>query len=173
MTRLAGAGRGRGRQHPPRTLEDTLRFQLAPLVRGSSATAHCYAATALLTREYQGDDRRQSLTSAATRASHPLDFSFHISVPAIVATLGEGRVDRSARGEVQVACRMSCAGSGRGGSWRHFRLIPQSPRSSIADLVFCPRWGLSLGSGAPPEGPANILFEGGSARLNRLPGTTH
>ncbi len=67
-----------------------MRFQLATLVRGSSATAHCYAATALLTREYQGDDRRQSLTSAATRASQPLDFSFHIR--------GRGRVGESGVG---------------------------------------------------------------------------
>ena len=35
--------------------------QLAPLVGGGSAvTTHCYAATALLTREYQGDYRRQA-----------------------------------------------------------------------------------------------------------------
>jgi hypothetical protein len=34
--------------------------------RGSSVTAHCLAATALLTREYQGDYRRQSLTSTAS-----------------------------------------------------------------------------------------------------------
>jgi len=41
-------------------------------------TAHCLAATALLTREYQGDHRRQDLISAATRANDPLDKSFHI-----------------------------------------------------------------------------------------------
>ena len=46
--------------------------QLAILVRGGSAvTTHCHAATALLTREYQGDYRRQALPSAVPRA-HPL-----------------------------------------------------------------------------------------------------
>jgi hypothetical protein len=46
--------------------------QLATLVGDSSAaTTHCYAATALLTRGYQGDYRRQSLPSAATCASRP------------------------------------------------------------------------------------------------------
>jgi hypothetical protein len=43
-------------------------------------TAHCHAATAQLTREYQGDHRRYSLTPAATRAAAPpLDTPFHIS----------------------------------------------------------------------------------------------
>jgi hypothetical protein len=55
----------------------SMRFQLATLVRGSSVTAHCPAAPALPTREYQADYRRQSLTSQATCAT-PLDFSFHI-----------------------------------------------------------------------------------------------
>jgi len=41
--------------------------QLATLVRGGSAvTAHCHAATALLTREYQGEYRRQALPSATS-----------------------------------------------------------------------------------------------------------
>ena len=54
--------------------------QLAPLVGGGSAvTTHCYAATALLTREYQGDHRRYSLPPATTCASTPLDRPFHIS----------------------------------------------------------------------------------------------
>ena len=43
-------------------------------------TAHCHAAPALLTREYQGDHRRHVLTPAATRAAAPpLDNPFHIS----------------------------------------------------------------------------------------------
>ena len=47
--------------------------QLATLVGdGSAATTHCYAATALLTRGYQGDYRRLSLPSAAVRASRSL-----------------------------------------------------------------------------------------------------
>jgi len=76
---MSSAGRGRGRQHLPRTLVKSMRSQLATLVRGSSVTAHCLAATALLTREYQGDHRRHSLTSTASRATHyPLDISFHI-----------------------------------------------------------------------------------------------
>jgi len=52
--------------------------QPAHLVRGSSATNHCHAAPALLTREYQSDDRRCSLTSAALPALAPLDKNFHI-----------------------------------------------------------------------------------------------
>jgi hypothetical protein len=62
------------RREPSRT---SMRFQLATLVRGSSVTAHCPAAPALPTREYQADYRRQSLTSEATCAT-PLDNSFHI-----------------------------------------------------------------------------------------------
>jgi len=69
---LGGLGRGRGRQHLPRTLVKSMRSQLATLVRGSSVTAHCLAATALLTREYQGDHRRQDLISAAAHATDPL-----------------------------------------------------------------------------------------------------
>jgi hypothetical protein len=69
---VGGLGRGRGRQHLPRTLVKSMRSQLATLVRGSSVTAHCLAATALLTREYQGDHRRQDLISAASRATYPL-----------------------------------------------------------------------------------------------------
>ena len=52
-------------------------------------TTHCHAATALLTREYQSDYRRQSLNPVATCVSPqivlsqkglspPLDKSFHI-----------------------------------------------------------------------------------------------
>lgn len=52
--------------------------QPAPLVRGSSATNHCHAAPALLTREYQNDDRRCSLTSPALPALALLDKDFHI-----------------------------------------------------------------------------------------------
>ena len=55
----------------------SMRPQLATLVRDSSVTAHCPAAPALPTREYQADHRRQSLTSGATCAT-PLDISFHI-----------------------------------------------------------------------------------------------
>jgi hypothetical protein len=55
-----------------------MRSQLANLVRGSSVTAHCHAATALPTRGYQRDHRRPSLTSASPVAT-PLDKSFHIS----------------------------------------------------------------------------------------------
>gem|GEM_PF-4559695 len=60
--------------------------QPARLVRGSSATTHCHAAPALLTREYQGDDRRCSLTSAALPALAPLDNNFHIRRLAVLIT---------------------------------------------------------------------------------------
>jgi hypothetical protein len=52
--------------------------ELALLVRGSSVTDHCPAATALPTREYQSDYRRLPLPSAASCATLPLDKSFHI-----------------------------------------------------------------------------------------------
>jgi hypothetical protein len=52
--------------------------ELASPVRGSSVTAHCHAATALLTREYQSDHRRHSLHPAAFCVSTSLDNSFHI-----------------------------------------------------------------------------------------------
>ena len=66
--------------------------ELARLVRGSSVTTHCHAATALLTREYQGDHRRFPLLPTASCAKHParltaltrsrrrlhVDNSFHI-----------------------------------------------------------------------------------------------
>jgi hypothetical protein len=43
-----------------------------------SVTAHCHAATAPPTREYQGDHRRLLLLSAST-CTAPLDNAFHIS----------------------------------------------------------------------------------------------
>jgi len=49
--------------------------ELALLVRGSSVTAHCHAATALLTREYQSDHRRLPLLPAASCATHPRRFA--------------------------------------------------------------------------------------------------
>ena len=72
-----GAEAGSLAENPRGTLCDT---QLAHLVRDSSVTAHCHAATALLPREYQGDHRRLFLTSPRPR-SIPLDKSFHISTP--------------------------------------------------------------------------------------------
>jgi hypothetical protein len=68
-------GPGSMRREPSCPLCDN---QLATLVRGGSVTTHCHAATALLTREYQGDYRRQSLNPVATCVS-PIDKSFHIS----------------------------------------------------------------------------------------------
>jgi hypothetical protein len=41
-------------------------------------TNHCHAARALLTGEYQSDDRRCSLTPATLPALTPLDKNFHI-----------------------------------------------------------------------------------------------
>ncbi len=46
--------------------------ELALVVRGSSVTAHCHAATALPTREYQRDHRRYTLTPTTTPAQRPL-----------------------------------------------------------------------------------------------------
>jgi hypothetical protein len=74
---------GRVPMNPRRGLCDR---ELALLVRGSLVTDHCPAATALLTRVYQGDHRRPFLPSAAFCATHPkipsaglrLDNSFHI-----------------------------------------------------------------------------------------------
>ena len=43
--------------------------QRATLVRGSSMTDQCPAATALLTREYQVDSSSLTLTSSATRVT--------------------------------------------------------------------------------------------------------
>ena len=63
-------------EHPR---DPTMWFRSTSLVRGSSVAAHCHAATALLTREYQGDHRRCFLTPATTWAANPLDISFHIS----------------------------------------------------------------------------------------------
>ena len=57
--------------------------QPALLVRGSSATNHCHAAPDRPTREYQRDDRRCFLTSAALPALAPLDKDFHISLPCL------------------------------------------------------------------------------------------
>jgi hypothetical protein len=48
-------------------------------VQDTSVTAHCHAAPAQPTREYQGDHRRYSLTPATTCATTPLDIPFHIS----------------------------------------------------------------------------------------------
>ena len=55
--------------------------QHAPEVRGSLATNHCHAAPALLTREYQSDDRRCSFDVDRTFLFVPLDKPFHISGP--------------------------------------------------------------------------------------------
>src|SRR5215471_5548515 len=63
-------------EHPR---DPTMWFRSTSLVRGSSVAAHCHAAPAQPTREYQGDHRRCSLTPATTWAANPLDISFHIS----------------------------------------------------------------------------------------------
>lgn len=54
-----------------------MRSRLALLVRGTSVTTHCHAATALLTRAYQGDHRRTG-PDLERVLPHPLDKSFHI-----------------------------------------------------------------------------------------------
>lgn len=51
----------------------------AASARPARCTAHCHAATAFgLTREYQGDHRRQPLTPTAICAVTHLDTTFHI-----------------------------------------------------------------------------------------------
>jgi hypothetical protein len=65
----------------PRTLERSNVVPThAPSAKDTSVTAHCHAATALLTREYQGDHRRYVLTPATTCAAmpYPLTTLFHI-----------------------------------------------------------------------------------------------
>ena len=56
----------------PRTLENSYVVPThASSAKDISVTAHCHAATALLTREYQGDHRRYILTPASTCAGLP------------------------------------------------------------------------------------------------------
>ena len=66
----------------PRTLESSYVVPThASSPKDTSVTAHCHAATALLTREYQGDYRRYVLTPATTCAVLPtnsLTTLFHI-----------------------------------------------------------------------------------------------
>jgi len=80
------AGRGRGWQRLPSTLVHSVVVPThAPRsVMDTSVTAHCHAAAAALTREYQSDHRRYVLTPTTTRAVHPhlpsttLTTPFHI-----------------------------------------------------------------------------------------------
>jgi hypothetical protein len=65
----------------PRTLENSYVVPTHDAsAKDTSVTAHCHAATALLTREYQGDHRRYVLTPASTCAAlpNPLTTLFHI-----------------------------------------------------------------------------------------------
>ncbi|HEY3058300.1 MAG TPA: hypothetical protein VGL99_04925, partial [Chloroflexota bacterium] len=50
----------------------------APSTKDTSVAAHCHAAPARLTREYQGDHRRYVLTPTKICAAHALDTPFHI-----------------------------------------------------------------------------------------------
>jgi hypothetical protein len=80
------AGRQRrsrsGTAELPRTLERSYVVPThASSAKDTSVTAHCHAATPLLTREYQGDHRRYVQTPAATCAVLPtnsLTTLFHI-----------------------------------------------------------------------------------------------
>jgi hypothetical protein len=87
-----GAARGRGRQSLPSTLEN---FYVVPThassAKDTSATAHCHAAPAQLTREYQGDHRRYVLTPATSCAAHPLTTPFHIRSSADKPLFAESR----------------------------------------------------------------------------------
>ena len=79
-----GGRQRRSRSGPaelPRTLVNSYVVPThAPSAKDTSVTAHCHAATALLTREYQGDHRRYVLTPASTCAAltTPLTTLFHI-----------------------------------------------------------------------------------------------
>jgi len=82
---ILGGRQRRSRSGPaelPRTLENSYVVPThAPSAKDTSVTAHCHAATALLTREYQGDHRRYILTPASTCTGlphHPLTTLFHI-----------------------------------------------------------------------------------------------
>ncbi len=55
----------------------TSRSRNLASAKDTSVTAHCHAATAQLTREYQGDHRRYVLTPATTCAAH------HLTTPSI------------------------------------------------------------------------------------------
>ncbi len=81
MSTSAGdAGRGRGWQSMPSTLVNFYVVPThAPSAKDTSVTAHCHAAPARLTREYQGDHRRHVLTPATTCVAHTLTIPFHIS----------------------------------------------------------------------------------------------
>jgi hypothetical protein len=85
MSSAGSAGRGWGRQSCRESSCAPLWSQPTPRsAKASSVTAHCHAATALPTREYQSDYRRFPLTPASTCATctHeqpcPLDKPFHI-----------------------------------------------------------------------------------------------
>ena len=74
-----GAARGRGWQSLPSTLENFYVVPThAPSAKDTSATAHCHAAPARLTREYQSDHRRYVLTPATSCAAHPEQ---HLATP--------------------------------------------------------------------------------------------
>src|SRR5690349_23600965 len=92
---VVSAGRGRGWQRLPRTLVRSYVVPThVPSAKDTSVTAHCHAATAQLTREYQGDHRRNVLTPATSCAVHsnhtspPLDNTFHIRSSADKPGLG-------------------------------------------------------------------------------------
>lgn len=65
-TALAAAWAGMVSEYPRSEL---CANQRARLVGGSSVTAQCHAATARLTREYQVDYRRASLTPVASSSA--------------------------------------------------------------------------------------------------------
>ena len=80
--------------------------ELARLVRGSSVTAHCHAATAQPIREYQGDHRRTSLTSprlAASRLTFPSISVLRLDEATRRAILGPGPRSRGTTDPATVA----------------------------------------------------------------------
>jgi hypothetical protein len=63
----------------------------APSTKDTSVAAHCHAAPARLTREYQGDHRRYVLTPTKICAAHALDTPFHIRSSAEIVHAGRSR----------------------------------------------------------------------------------
>src|SRR5207302_10113458 len=111
------AGRGRSWQRLPRTL---VRSFVVPThvprsAMDTSVTAHCHAAPAQLTREYQSDHRRYVLTPTTTRAVHrPSSPRHSLTTPFHIRSAGGNRpaLVPLARGVEPTPAGCCCAGGG-------------------------------------------------------------
>ena len=93
-------GRGRGWQRLPSIL---VRSFVVPThvpksVKDTSVTAHCHAAAAALTREYQSDHRRHVLIPATTHAVHLHPQSTTLTNPSISGARSEAEQRLAAGG---------------------------------------------------------------------------